>query len=1167
MNPDSPEASPDPQPGEIERLKAEHDRLHEELETIQTRLSDLSLRLDTLSKPKPRQVQPRKRRAANPGDDEALHATAEPAPVAPPQEKEPDAAPVEKPAPDPELPPVPPDAAPAQVAGLPTIPDTPESMGETLARAKDEAEGAPTLHEKLSAMPPIPGSIPETAAAPPPTPEPPGETALPPVPPDEPPAPAMPPLEQEDPFEQEESMEARWVPFLIKIAFVVLFLLTLIFAGNYVYTEFVAGMGPGMKVFLLYVLCAVFLGVGAWMEGLKSGLRHLGTTLGAGGLAGLYYVTFAAHHTERLRVIENPYLAASLLLLWAGLTFGLAHWRQSQALAITAVALAYFSTAIGPVGWFSAGSNLGLAILSVVLQLRHRWYVLGAISLVGVYASFLCNTVLGVSLTSGEDPLAPLLAYPEQALLIGLFSLTAYWLTYTVSAFFSRPELVPAEQRTGLLTFNNLLWVGLGWLLLARLDMFVYKGEHLMAAGALMLIASCLARWQVAVARPTADAYLAQGLAAFTAGLMLAFSGSLQAVLLAVELLIVLILATSSRHPLLRHATLVIAPLVTGTALMALELGEIAPTASLSVAATLIFAGWWAKFHRRETSWRQEQVDWLTANGLGLLTCALITHFSGTPRLLLLTTEFVFVLLFAVGSTSYLLRVASHLFATIVLAVASGYLLLHGPDYSVVISIVALFWAAWWAQHQTLARHKWTPADIGWLSALALVLFYQWLKDILPPEHFWPALAGVGVLLTVGTRLHRIPTLTFLSQVYYLLAVTNVAGPLYDYQPGNPAWWVPASLVAFGLLLSAWWQRTTQLRNEDFSFAMRLIDAACVVTLIYLWVEPRVTTDQWMYFASALTVLLSAYGWWRREWILAAFGQGLVLVAVGELFWKAGAQVHWGAALIPTITMIGLAIIAEWALRRHRLQRQHAPPNGAEDLLVLVSYAATLYRIAAVFLGVRLVNAYIPLEERAWVFTAIGFALFATNGWRMNNFRFLGVALYFVIPMAHWFMGLDEFSYLYWPNWIALGAILVAPNLTRHVRENLPPLGEGADVMRRERRDWEENAIFGLRLTGVLMLWLQMSRLLLEWFGPEYLTIAWALTALLVLGGGFLARERLLRWLGLLILAAALLRFLSLDLWGFDTLYQLVSSGVLTGVLLLLAFLYFKYAKQIRDWL
>jgi hypothetical protein len=81
------------------------------------------------------------------------------------------------------------------------------------------------------------------------------------------------------------------------------------------------------------------------------------------------------------------------------------------------------------------------------------------------------------------------------------------------------------------------------------------------------------------------------------------------------------------------------------------------------------------------------------------------------------------------------------------------------------------------------------------------------------------------------------------------------------------------------------------------------------------------------------------------------------------------------------------------------------------------------------------------------------------------------------------------------------------------------------------------------------------------------LTAAWALLALLVLSGGFLLRARVFRIGGLGILSLALSRIVFLDVWRLDLPLRIVSFLVLGCVLLVLGYLYNRYADRIRQWL
>lgn len=101
----------------------------------------------------------------------------------------------------------------------------------------------------------------------------------------------------------------------------------------------------------------------------------------------------------------------------------------------------------------------------------------------------------------------------------------------------------------------------------------------------------------------------------------------------------------------------------------------------------------------------------------------------------------------------------------------------------------------------------------------------------------------------------------------------------------------------------------------------------------------------------------------------------------------------------------------------------------------------------------------------------------------------------------------------------------------------------------------------------VLGMWILLHRLVAVMAGGFLLTVSWSLLALVVLGAGFALRERIYRWLGLLILAAAVGRVFCIDVWQLETIYRILSFLVLGAVLLALGFLYNRFADALRRWL
>jgi len=85
--------------------------------------------------------------------------------------------------------------------------------------------------------------------------------------------------------------------------------------------------------------------------------------------------------------------------------------------------------------------------------------------------------------------------------------------------------------------------------------------------------------------------------------------------------------------------------------------------------------------------------------------------------------------------------------------------------------------------------------------------------------------------------------------------------------------------------------------------------------------------------------------------------------------------------------------------------------------------------------------------------------------------------------------------------------------------------------------------------------------------GGLYLTASWSVLAFLLFGSGVVLREKMYRWAGLGLLAAALGRVIVIDVWTLDRIYRVLSFMALGIVLLVLGFIYNKYQEKIRQWL
>ena len=175
---------------------------------------------------------------------------------------------------------------------------------------------------------------------------------------------------------------------------VVMLLAALVFGVNYLYQNVVPHLGPVSKVGLLYLGAGLLAGLGAWLERSRAGrenpkVRNYARIVLAGGLAAVYYVTYAAHYlSENLRVIGSPLLAGLLLIGWAGFIVWLADRRDSQTLASFAILLAFYTSAVNEIAGFTLVSNLPLAVAAVFLLRRHLWRIFPFASLLATYGSY-----------------------------------------------------------------------------------------------------------------------------------------------------------------------------------------------------------------------------------------------------------------------------------------------------------------------------------------------------------------------------------------------------------------------------------------------------------------------------------------------------------------------------------------------------------------------------------------------------------------------------------------------------------------------------------------------------------------------------------------------------------------------------------------------------------
>ena len=905
-------------------------------------------------------------------------------------------------------------------------------------------------------------------AAPVPVPAP---AAPPPLPPALPPA-EKPPAPTPLPVAARESLEMQIGTTWLVRAGIVLVLTSLAFLGSYLYYHVVPILGPVAKVALLYLGAAALTGAGAWLERSRfveenARLRDYARVVFAGGLAAVYYVTYAAHWNPHLRVVSGPLLAGGLLLGWAAFMVWLADRRGSELLATFAILLAFYTSAVNEISSFTLVANLFLAGGAVYLLRRQLWQIFPFASLLATFGSYgfwrFSHAYIEGSTWTGDGP--PRMALTSAGFWIESGFLLLYWLLFTWAVFTTGERVLPRWRRAGFVTVNNTAFFLLTtWLLMAAYPGSFWKLALGFGVG-LLALAEASRRWSRLADPDAENAYELQGVLLVTLGFVAYFSGWQLSLVLAVQSAVLLWRAGLRTSRLLLGLSLATACLSCAYALRHLHDLDVAKVWAVGLAegALLVGNAWWSQRLRD----RQP----------------------------------------GVGTSPF------------------DQMLAEVPPCFALLGSAVCFWMI----------ERPVTAEVGRA----------------------PLLAGAAVLLTASVYVLRVRALPFLAQVYLTAAHVHwmaayVFGDWNRWRPMPPVW-NPLALLACTLALGHWWQwrQTTDgaLRHRWRDFA--LLDAAWTVSLLYFFLRPhRPGPDAvWMAEAAGLSLTVLAYGICTRYRTLAAAGQALLAMSVVHFFnqwdhaWPGGGMERF-LALSPLLT-----ILLTLAVGR-RLLPAHSFDQGRPGLM------NTLYELLALVLFLFWTERYVPRSCQFALLTLAGALVFAL-GCRCREKRWellsavptgVGLLIFFLIEET------PERQ-----DWLGLaGAAILAGQQQfgkRWLEEDAPAY-------------FPARAQAALITAAVLCAWAFLTARMARWEGSAFtLAASWSLFASLVFATGIFLRERVYRWLGLLILAATLGHIILFDISQLDSLGRAISSFVLGLVVLGMGFFYNRFQSKFRDLL
>ncbi len=725
---------------------------------------------------------------------------------------------------------------------------------------------------------------------------------------------AVPPV-MAAPLPARETFELKLGTYWLVRVGIVMLLTGMVFLGTYAYKNFIGKLGPGGKVALLYTAGTALLSFGGWLQRKreKESLRNYGQVLFAGGLALVYFTTYAAHYLEQLRVITNPVVDALLLLAWSAVTVWIADRRKSEVLALFAIALSYYTSAITQVGLFTLYSNLVLAAAAVFFLVRHRWVTLSFISVLATYGGF-------AFWRFHEGDLNWAARLPE--LWQANFFLAGYWLFFTAAVFLARGSSLANVNRALFASMNNGAFFGLTlWSMTPVAAGNFWK--FALGFGTTLLATGALARRTLATEPAIKNAYVLQGLVLVTAGFIAYFTGLKLALLLAAESVVLTVLGHQQKNPFLQAGGWIAAALSVAWLAVAFKgaQGEIWLTAAIGGA--LLFNGWWERCQdpRGASSGVRPGSAYFVALAIGVCGFATWRTVSGPWVSVAWMIE---ALLFT--AAFYALRVPElPLFSQALCIVAQGYwffefALRQGrPHWAIPVALVSgtLALSHWWQRQKRLIVMPDFRNLLQVVYGLALVaILFFWFQPKFAPAA-WLGFLGV---LAVGVTLYGVMTrawaLAVCAQIFLFISSFEL---FQQIGPIKPSWQIAlvplAAWLVLGFATTLWLARhdaREEIRRPLLQLSIFYRGVAFLMSLWWVYAYVPASNQFWTLSLAGLCLLVLST--WREN-VEALLFSGAFL-AFGFAAWFMTGLTNVAVFNWPNLLAILAVLVAQQIMRR-----------------------------------------------------------------------------------------------------------------------------------------------------------------------------------------------------------------------------------------------------------
>jgi hypothetical protein len=672
--------------------------------------------------------------------------------------------------------------------------------------------------------------------------------------------------------DRQRNLESQFGRWLARVG-VVLLLLTVIYGSTVAYEHFHAYIGPWAKLTVLSLISIGLIALGLKMEKWDAKLTVYARTLAGGGLACLYYTLYGATYVAPLQVIHSHVLGGVLLLSWSAYVLYLAEQKKSELLSVFAIALAYFSSAITPVGDFTMTANLILSLTAVVFLIRNEWTGLSYLCLVGTYFGSLRQFVDYNSSTYGFDFSHTVEFWPAAAYLAGA------WVIYTAGIFLANTPRFAAEKRMGFLWLNNGAFTGL-LLTAATLSGFGHMGGILCWTGGLFLVAWQAARTRRADMGDVASAYLAQGLGLVTGGLAVVYTGVTRGLVITIESVFLTAAGAYSRNWIFKIAGYISA--LVGTAYLLSEmvihdhLLALPICAVVAMLANAWFARreWWGKLREEANTFVLSSAYYvllaLVLAATGLFSAQLSDE-SITMGLavtaLVLTMAVYLVPIFELAPMCQILLIGAQLTAFVSFSDSTH----QSASCQNLVALVTMILVTWWPKQKQVRTGFWLQ---GLLMVYAIAMMGYVFNNVHPhldDQQWMMATSGLSlVFLAYGAWMRLWPFIVagqlFLGYSVFLFLMPSLNGDLLSMPWTGWAAAVPPLTV----YLTSWligYQLPRLMKASEYvaeqllmaGYLYRSMALALVVRWIFGVVPAEETTLAFFALATGLLV-------WNCRW-------------------------------------------------------------------------------------------------------------------------------------------------------------------------------------------------------------------------------------------------------------------------------------------------------------